>query len=156
MSTMNFAYTVPFPKVTKITKEQAFEALRAKARDPLKFVPLFVACEVLEETPTYIKRKATTTTGEVLTEDIDLYKPSLVSFKADNGSFVSNLISETSDGSLLLTFNFAFAWSYVLQGAEPGTEAATTKEQELKVACQGVVGISLKTTMDMFESGALN
>lgn len=78
MSNMNFAYTIPFPKDTKVTQEQAFEALRIKCREPMKFVPMFVACEVLEETPTTMKRKATTTTGEVLLEDMELYKPTLV------------------------------------------------------------------------------
>jgi hypothetical protein len=74
----NFAYTVAFPSDTKITKEQAFEALRIKCREPMRFVPVIVACEVLEETPTFIKRKATTKDGKVMIEDMDLYPPSLV------------------------------------------------------------------------------
>lgn len=78
MTTINFAYTVPFPKDTKITQEQAFEALRIKCREPMKFVPVIVACEVLDETPTTMKRKATIKTGEVMVEDMELYKPSLV------------------------------------------------------------------------------
>lgn len=78
MAALNFAYTVPFPKDTKITQEQAFEALRIKCREPMKFVPMIVACEVLDETPTTMRRKATMKTGQVMIEDMVLYKPSLV------------------------------------------------------------------------------
>ena len=79
MSTFSFAYTVPFPKDSKITQEQAFEGLRIKARSPMRFVPMITECEVLEETPTTLKRKATTKSGASTVEDIDLYAPSLVS-----------------------------------------------------------------------------
>lgn len=78
MSVFNFAYTVPFPKDSKITWAQAFEGLRFKARDPLRFVPLIAACEVYEETPTYIKRKVSLKTGTEMVEDVSLHEPSLV------------------------------------------------------------------------------
>lgn len=78
MTFYNFAYTLPFPKDSKITKEQAFEGLRLKARSPMRFLPMIAECEVLDETPTTMKRKATMKSGASMVEDIDLYAPALV------------------------------------------------------------------------------
>jgi hypothetical protein len=78
LPTINYAYTAPFTEDSKITHEQAFKALHAKARAPVKFIPALSSNEILEETPEFIKRRATTKTGEVLVEDIYLYAPSLV------------------------------------------------------------------------------
>jgi hypothetical protein len=81
-SFFNYAYTAPFPKDSKISSEQAFEALRHKAREPMSFVPVIASCNVLEENPKYIKRKVALKTGLEMTEDVDLYAPSLVSVSA--------------------------------------------------------------------------
>lgn len=78
MSTFNFAFTAPFPKGATITPAQAFEALRIKAREPARFIPAIEACEVLEETPTYLKRKATIKGKGEIVEDVYLYAPALV------------------------------------------------------------------------------
>ncbi|KAG9095649.1 hypothetical protein FS749_010037 [Ceratobasidium sp. UAMH 11750] len=153
MAVYNFAYTVPFPTDSKITKEQAFEALRIKCREPMKFVPTIVACEVLEETPTFIKRKATTKDGKVMVEDMDLYAPTLVTFKADIGSYVTNLISEDAEGNMLLTFTFSFPIPGHLKA---GSEEETAWKKEVFGAAKGAVGGSLKATLEMFEAGKLN
>lgn len=76
-----------------------------------------------------------------------------MTFKADTGLYVTNLISETEDGTKLLTFTFSFP---LPPGVELGTEAATAKAQEMKAAAQGAVGGSLKTILEMFEEGRLN
>ena len=79
MSIFNYAYTVPFPKDSKITWDQAFEAMRIKARAPGKFVAAIAQCDVLEETPTSLKRKVVLKSGAEMVEDVLFYKPSLVS-----------------------------------------------------------------------------
>lgn len=78
MTTINFAYTVPFPKDSKITQEQAFNALRIKAREPTKFVPIIVESHVLEEKPNGLKRKSTMRNGDVLVEDVSIHAPCAV------------------------------------------------------------------------------
>jgi hypothetical protein len=76
-ASFNYAYTVPFPSDVNISWDQAFEGLRQKARAPMDFVPV-ASCEVLEESSKYIKRKVVLNNGDRMTEDIDLYAPSLV------------------------------------------------------------------------------
>ncbi|KAG9082464.1 hypothetical protein FRC07_014195 [Ceratobasidium sp. 392] len=154
MAVYNFAYTVPFPKDTKITKEQAFEALRIKSRAPMKFVPVIVACDVLEETSTFIKRQATTKDGKVMVEDIDLYAPALVTFKSINtGSYVTNLISEDTEGRMLLTFTFSWP---VPGHIKSGSEEETEWKRSTFEAAKGAVGGSVKATLELLEEGKLN
>lgn len=88
MTTINFAYTIPFPKDSKITQEQAFNGLRIKARDPTKFVPIIVECQVLEERPDGLKRKITMKNGKVLVGDVTFHKPSLVRIDSTLLSYV--------------------------------------------------------------------
>ncbi|KAG9100970.1 hypothetical protein FRC06_003485 [Ceratobasidium sp. 370] len=153
MTLCNFAYTAPFPTDSKITKEQAFEALRIKCREPMKFIPVIVACEVLEETPTFMKRKATTSDGKVMVEDMDLYAPTLVTFKSDTGSYITNLISENAEGNMLLTFTFSFP---VPGHLKAGSEEETAWKRASFEMAKGAVSGSLKTTLEMFEAGKLN
>ncbi|CAE6418148.1 hypothetical protein ACGC1H_005110 [Rhizoctonia solani] len=153
MSTIfNYAYTVPFPKGSKISWAQAFEALRHKARAPMPFIPVIASCEVLEENAKYIKRRVALKSGVEMTEDIDLYAPSLVTFKSNTGTFVTNLISENAEGERFLTFTF----SMPLPGVEAGSEAEATKKKEMEGACRGAVAQSLNVTLEMFEEGKLN
>ncbi|KAG8723997.1 hypothetical protein FRC09_000805 [Ceratobasidium sp. 395] len=100
----NLAYTESFPEGTKITKEQIFEALRHKARNPSKFVPAIVGCEVLEETPTSIKSIVTAKNGTVIHEVITMYPPSFMMYQGDNGSTIINSIAEDKEGRLSLTY----------------------------------------------------
>ncbi|KAG9124630.1 hypothetical protein FRC07_010856 [Ceratobasidium sp. 392] len=153
MAVYNFAYTVPFPKDSKITKEQAFEALRIKSRAPMKFVPVIVACDVLEETSTFIKRQATMKDGKVMVEDIDLYAPALVAFKSNIGSFVTNLISETADGGLFLTFTFSFP---IPEHIKSSSEEETEWKRGMFDASKGAVGGSVKVTLELLDEGKLN
>ncbi|CAE6475733.1 unnamed protein product [Rhizoctonia solani] len=148
----NYAYTVPFPKDSKISWAQAFEALRHKAREPMAFVPAIASCNVLEENDKYIKRQVALKSGLEMTEDIDLYAPSLVTFKSKTGTFVTNLISENAEGERFLTFTFFMP----LQGIEAGSEAEATKRKEMEEICKGAVAQSLKVTLEMFEEGKLN
>ncbi|CAE6365231.1 unnamed protein product [Rhizoctonia solani] len=152
MSFFNYAYTVPFPKDSKISWAQAFEALRHKARDATPFVSAVASCEVLEETPKYIKRKVALKTGLEMIEEIDLYAPSLVTFKSNTGVFITNLISENAEGERFLTFTFLFP----LPGVELGSEAEATRKKEMKEASKGTVAQTLKVTLEMFEEGKLN
>ncbi|KAF8706762.1 protein kinase superfamily, partial [Rhizoctonia solani] len=134
------------------TLPNAFEALRHKAREPMAFVPVIASCEVLEENSKYIKRKVALKTGLEMTEDIDLYAPSLITFKSNTGAFVTNLISENAEGERFLTFTFLMP----LPGVEPGSEAEATRKKEMKEASKGAVAQSLKVTLDMFGEGKLN
>ncbi|KAG9124631.1 hypothetical protein FRC07_010857 [Ceratobasidium sp. 392] len=152
MAFHNFVYTAPFPKDTKITKEQVFEALRHKARDPVKFVPVIVASEVLEETPTFIKRRMTTRDGNTIIEDIDLYHPSFVTFKGSNGALVINSIAEDNEGHMSLTFSFSFP---IPGNPAPGSEEENTKKGELYKIGKDAVDKSVVTTLEMFEAGKL-
>ncbi|KAJ1306012.1 hypothetical protein OPQ81_010727 [Rhizoctonia solani] len=152
MSVFNYAYTVPFPRDSKISQAQAFKALRHKVVEPMPFVPVIASCDVLEESPTYIKRKVALKTGLEMTEDVDLYAPSIVTFKSNTGAFITNLISENAEGTLLLTFTF----SMPLPGIEPGSEAEESRKKEMEEASKGAVAQSLKATLQMFEEGKLN
>ncbi|EUC62372.1 kinase domain protein [Rhizoctonia solani AG-3 Rhs1AP] len=118
----------------------------------MPFVPVIVSCEVLEENTKYIKRRVALKNGAEMTEDIDLYAPSLATFKSNTGSFVTNLISENAEGERFLTFTF----SMPLQGVEVGSEAEVAKGKEMQEACKGAVAQSLKVTLEMFEQGKLN
>ncbi|CAE6371992.1 unnamed protein product [Rhizoctonia solani] len=150
-SFFSYAYTVPFPKDSKISRAQAFEALRHKARAPMDFVPI-TSCEVLEENPKYIKRKVALKNGQTMTEDIDLYAPSLVTFKGDSGSFITNLISENAEGERFLTFTFFMP----LPGIEPASDAEVEKKKEMHEMSKGAVTQTLKVTLKMFEEGKLH
>ncbi|KAG9095648.1 hypothetical protein FS749_010036 [Ceratobasidium sp. UAMH 11750] len=152
MSFYNFVYTAPFPKDTKITKAQVFEALRVKTRDPVKFIPAIVGSEVLEETPTSIKRTMTTRDGATITGDIDLYAPSFVTFKGSNGSFVINSIAEDDEGHMSLTFLFSFP---IPKDIEPGSEEEAAKKQEFYKLGKEAVHKGVATTLEMFEAGKL-
>ncbi|GAB1523447.1 mitogen activated protein kinase 2 [Rhizoctonia solani] len=143
---------VPSPVVDDPSADLAFEALRHKAREPMAFVPVIASCEVLEENSKYIKRKVALKTGLEMTEDIDLYAPSLITFKSNTGAFVTNLISENAEGERFLTFTFLMP----LPGVEPGSEAEATRKKEMKEASKGAVAQSLKVTLEMFEEGKLN
>ncbi|KAF8668029.1 hypothetical protein RHS04_09166 [Rhizoctonia solani] len=147
-----YAYTVPFPKDSKLTWAQAFEAMRYKAAAPMSFVPSIAAAEILEQSSEFIKRNTTMKTGAQVVEEIHLYAPSLVTFKADNGQFVTNVISENTQGELLMTFTFHMP----IPGVEPGSEAAEEKLKELKQRTQEGVSQSMKTTLVMLEEGKLN
>ncbi|QRV80915.1 kinase domain protein [Ceratobasidium sp. AG-Ba] len=147
MSGFNFAYTVPFPKDSKLTMKQVFEALRVKCREPTKFVGAFSACEVLEETPTYIKRRVTTTAGRVEVEEIDLYAPTMAVFKGEEGkSIITNIVSEAEDGSLFLTLTFE---------VKDGAWFAKGLEHALALAKAGTHK-SVEVTLEMLEKGELN
>ncbi|CAE6445831.1 unnamed protein product [Rhizoctonia solani] len=146
------AYTVAFPKDSKITWSQAFEGLRYKAGVPMSFVPAIAAAEVLEQNSGYIKRHTTLKNGAQMLEDIHLYAPSLVTFKANTGQLVTNLISENAQGELLLTFTFYIPVPDVVSGSK----VAEAKLQELEEAGKGAVLQSMKTILAMLEEGKLN
>ncbi|KAF8708218.1 hypothetical protein RHS03_03481, partial [Rhizoctonia solani] len=150
-SVFSYTYTVSFPKDSKISLAQAFEALRYKARAPMAFVAI-ASCEVLEENPKYIKRKVAMKNGMEMTEDIDLYAPSLVTFKGDSDSLITNLISENADGERFLTFTFFMP----LPGIEPGSNAEVEKKKELRELVIAGVTQTLEVTLKMFEEGKLN
>ncbi|CAE6470924.1 unnamed protein product [Rhizoctonia solani] len=148
----SYAYSAPFPKDSKLSWDQAFEALRHKARAPMPFVPVIASCEVLEDKPNYIKRKVALKNGSQMTEDIDLYAPSLVTFKSDTGSFITNLISENAEGERFLTFTFFMPFP----GVEAGSEEEAVKRKEMEGAAKGAVLQSLKVTLEMFEKKELD
>ncbi|CAE6434153.1 hypothetical protein BN14_09538 [Rhizoctonia solani AG-1 IB] len=148
----NYAYTTAFPKDSKITWAQAFEGLRYKAAAPMTFVPAIAAAEVLEQNSGYIKRDTTLKTGDKFLEDIHLYAPSLVTFKANTGQLVTNLISENAQGELLLTFTFHIP----IPDVEPGSNDAQSKLKDMENNAKGAVLQSMKTILTMFEEGKLN
>jgi hexokinase len=76
-----------------------------------------------------------------------------VTFKADTGSYVTNLISETAEGSMLLTFTFSFP---LPKDLTPGSEAEAAKKKEIYEMAGGAVGGSLRTMLEVFETGTLN
>jgi hypothetical protein len=75
-----------------------------------------------------------------------------VTFKSNTGMFITNLISEDSNGDLFMTFTF----SMPLPGIEPGSEAEITKKKELKEGTPEAVRQSLKATLKLFEEGKLH
>ncbi|KAF8608234.1 hypothetical protein BDV93DRAFT_603088 [Ceratobasidium sp. AG-I] len=151
MTYFSFAYTVPFPKESKITQEQAFEGLRLKARAPTRFIPMITGCEVLDETPNTLKRKVTTKSGASTIENIEYYGPSLVLFKGEEGNLITNLISVVEGGSLLLTFTFS------LKLGEDGNVLGFGRPaEEMKQGANGAVEGTMKTLLELLEEGKLN
>ncbi|KAG8695353.1 hypothetical protein FRC11_001542 [Ceratobasidium sp. 423] len=152
MSIFNYSYTIAFPKDTKITMAQAFEALRIKCREPMKFVPVIVGCEVLEETPTYFKRKITLNTGIDVIEEGDIYAPSLVTFKGDSGTYITNILSEDVNGDLYLTFTFAMP----IRSPIAGSEEEIAEKKWVRDLASGAAEKSLKSIFEMFDEGLLS
>ena len=63
-----------------LTLAQVWEVMQIKARKPQLFVAAISACEVLEETESFLKRAATFAEGMgppggKITEDVDLHAP---------------------------------------------------------------------------------
>ncbi|CAE6472054.1 unnamed protein product [Rhizoctonia solani] len=152
MSTFNYSYTIGFPKNTKITMTQAFEALRIKCREPMKFVPVIVGCEVIEESPTYIKRSITLNTGEGVIEEVYLYTPSLVTFKSNMGTYITNILSEDANGNLYLTFTF----SMPIRSVVAGSEEETAEKELVRELAAGTAEKSLRSILEMLDEGLLN
>ncbi|CAE6526711.1 unnamed protein product [Rhizoctonia solani] len=152
VSIFSYAYTIPFPKDSKITLSQAFEALRHKCRAPMAFVPAITSSEVLEDSPTFIKRKVGMRSGVEMTDEIDLYAPTLAVFRGSTGQVVTNLISENAQNERLLTFTFYIPFPEI----EPGSEAEAANERDMKEAVKLTMAQSMKTILQMFEEGKLN
>ena len=152
MSVYHYAYTASFPKDSKITWDQAFEALRVKARAPGKFVAAIAQCDVLEETPTTLKRKVALKNGAEMVEDVVFYKPTLVEFKSNTGVQVNNILAKDSDDNLCMTFTFVWP----LPDIEPGSEAEATRHAAFKAGGKEAVEQSIKVTLELLEEGKLN
>ncbi|QRV95494.1 hypothetical protein RhiJN_23512 [Ceratobasidium sp. AG-Ba] len=136
------------PKTAKSQQNKPLKPCAPKlSLDPRRFISGFSSAESLEETPRYIKRKEDLAkNGLVQVEDIDLYPPTLVIFKADTGTVVTSLILETAAGDRFLTFTFDMKeMSSVAENREEGTIKA-------KAAVEG----SMKAILHMFENGKLN
>ena len=74
-----------------------------------------------------------------------------MTFKGDEGNLITNLISETEDGSLLLTSTFSFRLDE--NGNVPAFGWA---KEDIKQGARLAVEGTMKGLLELFEEGKLN
>ncbi|KZT66304.1 hypothetical protein DAEQUDRAFT_472698 [Daedalea quercina L-15889] len=113
------AVTVPVntpDEPVQLTKEQLYQGLLVKARDPARFIPGIVRCDVLDTFATGLNREAEfkDKPGVVVHERFEWFPPSQVistmtsPLTGERLGQITNVISVTPSGELLLTFTFAW------------------------------------------------
>ncbi|EIN04154.1 DUF1857-domain-containing protein [Punctularia strigosozonata HHB-11173 SS5] len=105
------AATVPVnpPGATPVLSEaQVWEGLGIKARNPKSFVAAITHCELVYDSPNKVTRRVKF--GEdapLATEEIELHEPAIAYFEVSLGNRITNIVSYSPSGELLLTFSFA-------------------------------------------------
>ncbi|KAH9916472.1 uncharacterized protein B0H18DRAFT_65223 [Fomitopsis serialis] len=133
---MSFSgYTLPVnppDAPLRLTTEQLFAGLKTKARDPLAFVPMITSCAVLEEHPDGLLREVVLKgkPGPVH-ERVEYFPSGNVVFTmldpatGDKLGVITNTITETPEGELMLTFTFTFG-----QGGPWGSGPASDEQRK--------------------------
>lgn len=108
-----------------LTLAQLWEVMEIKVRKPEDFVAPITACEVLEDTESFVKRvvsfkEGMGPPGGKITEDCDIRAPWKVDFRnLDTGAFINNTISQGKDVTdLYLTFYFEWPYPKVEEGSD--------------------------------------
>ncbi|KAI1251561.1 hypothetical protein MGN70_006129 [Eutypa lata] len=174
MVTINIAYTAPINPagaVPTLTQSQVWAGLRRKVRRAQEFVPVIVACEVLQEGRTDPpashekvvrevtfaaqggpKSKSGGSGGPVPVKEICLhYPPARVDFEQEDGSTISNIVSKGPEGELLMTYSFEWRHPDVEEGS---AEATGLEESHWKMAKMAVEG-SIDTIRRFVKEGEI-
>ncbi|KAI8629642.1 DUF1857-domain-containing protein [Xylariaceae sp. FL1651] len=165
MVTFNIAYTAPINRAGAtpvLTQAQVWEGLKIKVRQAQDFVKAITKCEVLSEEalPTgelqvtrEVQFVAGTTHGNggVVKEVCVHYAPCRVVFKQEDGSTVTNVISQGPDGELLMSYIFEWRHSDVTEGSE---RASQLEEAHWKMAKMAVES-SIDTIVRMVSEGKI-
>ncbi|KAK7402751.1 hypothetical protein QQX98_011508 [Neonectria punicea] len=149
MVVLNLAYTAPInPSGASpvLTQDQVWAGLRRKALRPQEFVPAITTCEIVSEEALEsgykVVRNVTFSSDSTIKEDrapvketCYHYAPNRVEFHQEDGSRISNIISQGSDGELLLTYSFEWRHPEVAEGSE---QAQKLEKNHWKVAKMAV------------------
>lgn len=105
----------PPGETLRLTKEQVYEGLVLKAREPTRFVSIISASNILSEHATGLLREVHfKEKPEPVHEKVFMFPPGQVTFtmtspkSGEQLAHITNVISTTPDGELLVTFTFAF------------------------------------------------
>ncbi|EIN04146.1 DUF1857-domain-containing protein [Punctularia strigosozonata HHB-11173 SS5] len=146
------AATVPVnpPGATPVLSEaQVWEGLGIKARNPKSFVPVITHVELAYDTPTKVTRKVKF--GEdapLATEEIELHEPAIVYFELSLGNRITNIVSYSPSGELLLTFTFS--------NGVPGVPADdTTPSSEIAKKLAGGIQHSIDRIRELVVDGTI-
>lgn len=145
MVSINIAYTAPInPEGASLalTQAQVWAGLRRKVRHAEEFVPVIVACEVLQEEGEKVIREVVfaakggphnSKPGEnkPVKETCVHYPPARVDFEQEDGSTISNIVSKGPGGELLMTYSFEWRHPDVAEGS---AEAVGLEESHWKVS----------------------
>lgn len=158
-STNNLAYTAPInpPSATPLTLDQIWAALVMKVRSAETFVPAAIqSTDVLSESAdpetgnlVIVREVVFRENQKRVRETVTAFPKCRVEFQQPDGSRVSNVVSNSADGSLYL--------SYVFEWRHPGfseEELAALAEKERKMSQMAVEG-TIKTMRQLLEEKKL-
>ncbi|MGO6883465.1 AtaL-like protein [Rhizobium ruizarguesonis] len=142
---------------TPLTRAEAWQGLKRKARDARLFLPagLCTRCDVVEESPTHFVREATIA-GQDLREIITLERQSKVTFFQAAGpreGAIINELFEDEDGQLQLRF-----YCYLgLRGKQPNgpEEQAEQAQFDGETGYKAALLSTLKRTRELLAEGKL-
>ncbi|KAF2860763.1 DUF1857-domain-containing protein [Piedraia hortae CBS 480.64] len=159
MTTIYCAYTEPInPSGTQpvLTRSQVWAGLQRKIRRAQDFVPVIIACEVLEEkkdekdVPTVVRDVVFKGKDEKVREVCKSYWPSRVDFHQSSGAVITNTLSSGSaldETDLYMTYSFEFRHDEAVNYAE--------KEKEYKNLAKMAVHESIVSLREMGKKGEL-
>ncbi|KAH9916469.1 uncharacterized protein B0H18DRAFT_1038266 [Fomitopsis serialis] len=112
----------------RLTKEQLFRGLLAKARDPTQSIHVIVRCDILDTFPTGLRCEVELADRPgAVHEMFEFFPPSKVvstmtsPSTAERLAQITNVISATQEGEMLLIFTFAWGGNGELDvGEEAG------------------------------------
>ncbi|KZT66462.1 hypothetical protein DAEQUDRAFT_730308 [Daedalea quercina L-15889] len=138
-----------------LTKEQVYEGLKVKARNPVQFVSVIARSSVLNEHTTGLLREVQfKNQSEPVHEKVEYFPPEQVTFtmfhpKTDEQlAHISNIISTLPDGELLLTYGFAWGPNGPL---DVGPEAEKEEKEREKLGLD-TIEHTLEVIRDLVKS----
>ncbi|ORY55679.1 uncharacterized protein BCR38DRAFT_356571 [Pseudomassariella vexata] len=155
MVNLNFAYTGsinPTGASPILTQTQVWAGLQRKVRHAQEFVPIILECKVTSEeeetaeTVLKIVREVKFAPGsgpkadeEQVREVCLHYAPCRVDFKQEDGTTISNIVSEGPDGELMMTYAFEWRHPGMKEGSDKGNELLEKYKKMAKMAVEGSI-----------------
>ncbi|CAD6571160.1 MAG: hypothetical protein ASARMPREDX12_006485 [Alectoria sarmentosa] len=132
-----------------LTLSEVWEVMQVKCRKPQIFVAPMSACEVLEETDSFMKRSVTFKEGMgppggKVIEDLDIRAPWKVDFRnLDTGAFINNTISHGNhETELYLTFYFEWPFPTIKEGSEEAKEKSNQLWEQARMTVQHTIDVA--------------
>ncbi|CAG8139343.1 unnamed protein product [Penicillium salamii] len=150
MPTNNLAYTAPInPTGTslRLHQNQIWTGLKLKIRSAETFVPNAISSTTVLSESTDPNTGNEITVREVVfvesqrkaQETVEAFEPSRVIFKQQDGSTISNIISEDAHGELFMTYTFEWRHPDVTDEENP---ALLKKEKKMsRMAVEGTIAV---------------